>query len=264
MKSYKMTFLCIIFSSIFGLLSKMSLTSPKLSSFIGLFQFLMLITIMSIVVSVYNTIKKIFDLTEQNIKLDTMMKNQELRKKQETELKVMKDNAEEFQNEIKKALKAVSGMLENNDIDQNADRHPDSANDHDHAIGQRTAHIGDRQPQCNGQPRFQNRQRDQQNQRRPETRQNDTGNGFTGTPAVSEIETDSLFQKYPELYIQRLIDPQLPANIRDLFGIGNFSGQHIGRIPPDPVEKQKNQQQHSQKSRDHLPETTDQIRQHSM
>ena len=118
MKSYKMTFLCIIFSSIFGLLSKMSLTSPKLSSFIGLFQFLMLITIMSIVVSVYNTIKKIFDLTEQNIKLDTMMKNQELRKKQETELKVMKDNAEEFQNEIKKALKAVSGMLENNDIDQ--------------------------------------------------------------------------------------------------------------------------------------------------
>ena len=60
----------------------------------------MLITIMSIVVSIYNTIKKIFDLTEQNIKLDTMMKNQELRKKQETELKVMKDNAEEFQNEI--------------------------------------------------------------------------------------------------------------------------------------------------------------------
>lgn len=118
MKSYKMTFLCIIFSSIFGLLSKMSLTSPKLSSFIGLFQFLMLITIMSIVVSVYNTIKKIFDLTEQNIKLDTMMKNQELRKKQETELKVMKDNAEEFQNEIKKALKAVSGMLENNDVNQ--------------------------------------------------------------------------------------------------------------------------------------------------
>ena len=118
MKSYKMTFLCIIFSSIFGLLSKMSLTSPKLSSFIGLFQFLMLITIMSIVVSVYNTIKKIFDLTEQNIKLDTMMKNQKLRKKQETELKVMKENAEEFQNEIKKALKAVSGMLENNDIDQ--------------------------------------------------------------------------------------------------------------------------------------------------
>ena len=118
MKSYKMTFLCIIFSSIFGLLSKMSLTSPKLSSFIGLFQFLMLITIMSIVVSVYNTIKKIFDLTEQNIKLDTIMKNQELRKKQETELKVMKDNAEEFQNEIKKALKAVSGMLEKNDIDQ--------------------------------------------------------------------------------------------------------------------------------------------------
>ena len=118
MTSYKMTFLCIIFSSIFGLLSKMSLTSPKLSSFIGLFQSLMLITIMSIVVSIYNTIKKIFDLTEQNIKLDTMMKNQELRKKQETELKVMKDNAEEFQNEIKKALKAVSGMLENNDIDQ--------------------------------------------------------------------------------------------------------------------------------------------------
>ena len=93
MKSYKMTFLCIIFSSIFGLLSKMSLTSPKLSSFIGLFQFLMLVTIMSIVVSVYNTIKKIFDLTEQNIKIDTIMKNQELRKKQETELKVMKDNA---------------------------------------------------------------------------------------------------------------------------------------------------------------------------
>lgn len=118
MKSYKITFLCIIFSSIFGLLSKMSLTSPKLSSFIGLFQFLMFITIMSIVVSLYNTIKKIFDLTEQNIKLDTMMKNQKLRKKQETELKVMKDNAEEFQNEIKKALKAVSGMLENNDIDQ--------------------------------------------------------------------------------------------------------------------------------------------------
>lgn len=34
------------------------------------------------------------------------MKNQELRKKQETELKVMKDNAEEFQNEIKKSLKS--------------------------------------------------------------------------------------------------------------------------------------------------------------
>lgn len=118
MKSYKMTFLCIIFSSVFGLLSKMSLTSPKLSSFIGLFHFLMLITIMSIVVSVYNSIKKIFDLTEQNIKIDTRMKNQELRKKQETELKVMKDNAEEFQDEIKKALKAVSEMLENNDVDQ--------------------------------------------------------------------------------------------------------------------------------------------------
>lgn len=113
-----MTFLCIIFSSIFGLLSKMSLTSPKLSSFIGLFQSLMLITIISIVVSVYNTIKKISDLTEQNIKLDTMMKNQKLRKKQETELKVMKDNAEEFQNEIKKALKTVSGLLENNDVNQ--------------------------------------------------------------------------------------------------------------------------------------------------
>ena len=54
---------------------------------------------MSIVVSVYNTIKKIFDLTEQNIKLDTMMKNQELRKKQETELKVMKENAEQIQND---------------------------------------------------------------------------------------------------------------------------------------------------------------------
>ena len=66
MKSYKITFLCIIFSSIFGLLSKMSLTSLKLSSFIGLFQFLMLITIMSIVVSVYNTIKKIFDSSKRN------------------------------------------------------------------------------------------------------------------------------------------------------------------------------------------------------
>lgn len=118
MKSYKMIFLCIIFSSFFGLLSKMSISSPELNSFISLFQFLMFITLMNVVVSVYNTIKKIFDLTEQNIKIDTMMKNQELRKKQETELKVMKDNAEEFQNEIKKALKTVSGLLENNDVNQ--------------------------------------------------------------------------------------------------------------------------------------------------
>ena len=117
MKSYKMTFLCMIFSCFFGLLSKMSISSPESNSFISLFQFLMFITLMNVVVSVYNTIKKIFDLTEQNIKIDTMMKNQELRKKQETELKEMKENAEEFQDEIKKALKAVSGMLENNDID---------------------------------------------------------------------------------------------------------------------------------------------------
>ena len=49
----------------------------------------MFITIMGIIVSVYNTIKKIFDLTEQNIKIDTMMKNQELRKKQEEKLKAI-------------------------------------------------------------------------------------------------------------------------------------------------------------------------------
>lgn len=114
MKSYKMTFLCMIFSSIFGLLSKMSLTSPELSSFIVLFQFLMFITIIGIIVSVYNTIKKIFDLTEQNIKIDTMMKNQELRKKQEEELKAIKENAEEIQNTIKKDLKTVSEMLDTN------------------------------------------------------------------------------------------------------------------------------------------------------
>ena len=113
MKSSKMTFLCMTFSSIFGLLSKMSLTSPELSSFIVLFQFLMFITIMGIIVSVYNTIKKIFDLTEQNIKIDTMVKNQELRKKQE-ELKAIKENAEEIQNKIKKDLKTVSEMLDTN------------------------------------------------------------------------------------------------------------------------------------------------------
>ena len=118
MKSYKMTFLCMIFSCFFGLLSKMSISLPELNSFISLFQFLMFITLMNVVVSVYNTIKKIFDLTEENIKIDTMMKNQELRKKQETELKVMKENAEEFQDEIKKTLKTVSGMLENNDVTQ--------------------------------------------------------------------------------------------------------------------------------------------------
>ena len=118
MNYYKIPLLCIIFSCIFAMLSKITILVPEFNSFIILFQFLMFITIIGLIVSLYNTIKKIFDLTEQNIKIDTMMKNQELRKKQETELKVMKENAEEFQDEIKKALKAVSGMLENNDIDQ--------------------------------------------------------------------------------------------------------------------------------------------------
>lgn len=118
MNSYKIPFLCIFLSSIFSFLGKISLLVPKFNSFITLFQFLLLITMIGLIMSLYNTIQRIFDLTEQNIKIDTRMKNQELRKKQETELKVMKENAEEFQDEIKKALKAVSGMLENNDIDQ--------------------------------------------------------------------------------------------------------------------------------------------------
>lgn len=118
MNSYKISLLCVVFSFIFAFFNIVSILIPELNYLTILFQFLMITTIIGIIASVYNTIKKIFDLTEQNIKIDTMMKNQELRKKQETELKIMKENAEEFQNEIKKALKAVSGMLENNDIDQ--------------------------------------------------------------------------------------------------------------------------------------------------
>lgn len=118
MNSYKISLLCVVFSFIFAFFNIVSILIPELNYLTILFQFLMITTIIGIIASVYNTIKKIFDLTEQNIKIDTMMKNQELRKKQETELKIMKENAEEFQDEIKKALKAVSGMLENNDIDQ--------------------------------------------------------------------------------------------------------------------------------------------------
>lgn len=118
MKSYKIPLLCIIFSSIFAFLTKISLFIPKLNTFARLFQFLMILILIVLIVLLFNTIQKIFDLTEQDIKIDTMMKNQELRKKQETELKVMKENAEEFQNEIKKALIAINKMLENNDTDK--------------------------------------------------------------------------------------------------------------------------------------------------
>ena len=118
MKSYKMSLLCVVFFFIFAFLNKISPLVPELNSLAVLFQFLMLITLSCFIVSFYNTVKKIFDLTEQDIKIDTMMKSQELRKKQETELRVIKANAEEFQDEIKKTLKVISGMLENDDIDQ--------------------------------------------------------------------------------------------------------------------------------------------------
>lgn len=117
MNTYKLPILFIISSSIFAYLNKLTFIIPELNYLIIIFQGLLISSVFALFISISYAIKKTFEFTEENIQIDTMMKNQELRKKQEEELEAIKENAEEFQDEIKKTLKSISGMLENNDID---------------------------------------------------------------------------------------------------------------------------------------------------
>lgn len=114
MNTYKIPLLFIIFSSIFAYLNKLTFIIPELNYLIIIFQGLRISSVLALFISISYAIKKIFEFTELNIKIDTMMKNQELRKKQEEELKAIKENAEEIQNKIKKDLRTVSEMLDTN------------------------------------------------------------------------------------------------------------------------------------------------------
>lgn len=114
MNTYKLPILFIILSSIFAYLNKLTFIIPELNYLIIIFQGLLISSVLALFISISYAIKKIFELTEDNIQIDTMMKNQELRKKQEEELKAIKENAEEIQNKIKKDLRTVSVMLDTN------------------------------------------------------------------------------------------------------------------------------------------------------
>lgn len=112
MNIYKIPLLFVILSSIFAYLNKLTFIVPELNYLVIVFQALMIGSVLALFISIFYTIKKIFEFTEDNIQIDTVMKNQELRKKQEEELKVVTENAEEIQNKIKKDLKTVSKMLD--------------------------------------------------------------------------------------------------------------------------------------------------------
>ena len=114
MNIYKIPLLFIILSSTFAYLNKLTFIVPELNYLIIVFQGLRISSVLALFISISYAIKKIFKFTEDNIQIDTMMKNQELRKKQEEELKAIKENAEEIQNKIKKDLKTVSEMLDTN------------------------------------------------------------------------------------------------------------------------------------------------------
>lgn len=114
MNIYKIPLLFIILSSIFAYINKLTFIIPELNYLIIIFQGLLISSVLALFISISYAIKKTFEFTEENIQIDTMMKNQELRKKQEEELKAIKENAEEIQNRIKKDLKTISKMLDTN------------------------------------------------------------------------------------------------------------------------------------------------------
>lgn len=114
MNIYKIPLLFIILSSIFAYINKLTFIIPELNYLIIIFQGLLISSVLALFISISYAIKKTFEFTEENIQIDTMMKNQELRKKQEEELKAIKENAEDIENKIKKDLKTVSEMLDTN------------------------------------------------------------------------------------------------------------------------------------------------------
>lgn len=87
MNIYKIPLLFIIFSSIFAYLNKLTFIIPELNYLIIIFQGLLISSVFALFISISYAIKKTFEFTEENIQIDTIMKNQELRKKTRRRIK---------------------------------------------------------------------------------------------------------------------------------------------------------------------------------
>ena len=148
-------------------------------------------------------------------------------------------------------------ILKNDDVNENTDRLPHRAADHDGAVGQRAAPVSDQQCETHCQQRAHDQHRQQHRQRRHQPRGEYRGDFFVGGPTHAEIAGDDLRDKYPQLHIVRLINANLPAYIGDLLRIGNLARQQVRGVAADPVKQDEHQQHHAQQRGDELQQTAD-------
>ncbi len=153
-------------------------------------------------------------------------------------------------------------ILEDDDVDEDRDRQAHRADDHHHAVGQRSAHVRDRERQADRDQRVEDEQRNQHGQRGTEARRQDVRYLLVGAPARAEVGGEDLLDEDPELHVVRLVDAELAADVVDLLLVADLAGQDVRRVAADGVEKHEHQQHDPQHRRDHLPDASSNVTGH--
>ncbi len=153
-------------------------------------------------------------------------------------------------------------VLEDDDVDEDRDRQPDRADDHHRAVGQRAAHVGDGERQADRDDRLDDEQRDQHGERRAEPRRQDVRDRLVRAPRRAEVRGEDLLDEDAELHVVRLVDAELAADVVDLLLVADLAREHVRRVAADPVEQDEHEQHDAEQRRNHLPQSSDDVRGH--
>ena len=150
-------------------------------------------------------------------------------------------------------------VLADQHVDQERDRERHGRRDHDRAVGERAAHVGDAKRERDRQHRVEDEDRHHHGQRRRQPRREQVRDRLVGRPAAAPVEGDDLLEEDPELGPERLVQAELRADRVDLRLRRVEAGEDLRGVAAEALEEEEDKQDDAEQRRQHLPDASNQV-----